>query len=58
MADLLNHGGDVSIAGRFGFNKPGLEALVGAIEIDPFEEDAMEMEVEIDGTAETLDKGH
>jgi hypothetical protein len=46
MADLLNHGGDVSIAGRFGFNKPGLEALVGAIEIDPFEEDAMEMEIE------------
>jgi hypothetical protein len=45
MADLLNHGGDVSIAGRFGFNKPGLEALVGAIEIDPFEEDTMEMEV-------------
>jgi hypothetical protein len=35
-----------------------VEALVGAIEIDPFEEDAMEMEVEIDGTAETLDKGH
>jgi hypothetical protein len=46
MADLLNHGGDVSIAGRFGFNKPELEALVGAIEIDPFEEDAMEMDIQ------------
>ena len=57
MADLLNHGGDVSIAGRFGFNKPGLEALVGAIEIDPIEEDTMRMPMPIDSTSETLDKG-
>ena len=45
MADLLDHGGDVGIAGRLGFDKPGLEPLIGAIEIDPFEEDAMEMDI-------------
>ena len=43
-ADLLDHGGSVSIAGRLGFDKPGLEAQVGAIEIE--------------GTAKTLDKRH
>ena len=37
-------------------HKTWLEVLVGAIEIDPLEEDAMAMEVEIDGTPETLDK--
>ena len=48
MADLLDHGGDVGIAGRLGFDKPGLEPLIGAIEIDPFEEDAMEMDIGIE----------
>ena len=57
MADLLDHGGDVGIGGRLACDKARLEALVGAIEIDPLKEDAMEMEIQIDGTAETLDKG-
>src|SRR4029434_8722796 len=56
MTDLLDHGGDVGIAGGLPREKARREALVGAIEIDPFEEDAMEMEIQIDGTAETLDK--
>ena len=58
MTDLLDHGGDVGIAGRLTREKARREALVGAIEIDPFEEDAMEMEIQIDGTAETMDKCH
>ena len=55
-ADLLDHRGDVGITGRLAREKARLEALVGAIEVDPLEEDAMEMEVHIDRTAETLDK--
>jgi hypothetical protein len=46
LADLLGHGGDVGIAGRLGFDKPGLEVLVGAIQIDPFKEDTMIMEIQ------------
>ena len=42
MADLLDHGGDVGIAGWLTREKARREALVGAIEIDPLEEDAME----------------
>jgi hypothetical protein len=44
-ADLLDHRGDVGIAGRLALEKARREALVGAIERDPLEEDAMEMEV-------------
>jgi hypothetical protein len=47
VADLLDHGGDVSIAGRLTRDKPGLEARLGAIEVDALKEDAMEMEVQI-----------
>jgi len=38
-------------------HKPGVEARFGPIEIYPLKEDAIEMEVHIDRTAETLDKG-
>ena len=39
-------------------HKPGLEARFGPIEVDALKEDAMEMEVQIYGTAKALDKGH
>ena len=45
MTDLLDHGGDVGIAGRLTREKARREALVGAIEIDPLEEDTMKMEI-------------
>jgi hypothetical protein len=37
-------------------HKTWFEVLVPAIQIDPLKEDAMEIEVEIDGTPETLDE--
>ena len=37
-------------------HKTWLEVLVTAIQRDPREEDAMEMDIEIDGTPDTLDK--
>jgi hypothetical protein len=46
MADRLDHRGDVGIAGRLALEKARLAALVGAIQIDALEEDAMEMEIE------------
>ena len=46
MADFLQHVCHVGIAGRLALEKAGLEALVGAIEIDPREEDTMKMEME------------
>jgi len=45
MADRLDYRGDVGIAGRLALEKARLAALVGAIEIDALEEDAMEMEI-------------
>jgi hypothetical protein len=41
LAGLLDPGGDVSIAGRLGIDKAWFVVLVGAIEIDPLEADAM-----------------
>src|SRR5262249_23605216 len=58
VTDLLEDCGDVRIAGRLAREKAGLEAVVGAIEVDPLEEDAMKMEVEIEGTPKALDKRH
>src|SRR5439155_497190 len=55
--DLLDHGGDGGVGRRLPLDKPGLEACLGAIEVDALKKDAMKMEIEIDGTAETLDKG-
>jgi hypothetical protein len=46
MTDFLHDGCHVGIAGRLAREKARLEGLVGAIAIDPLEEDAMEMEVE------------
>src|SRR5262249_4205997 len=56
MADFLHDGCHVGIAGRLALEKAGLEALVGAIEIDPLEEDTMKMEMEIEGTPKPLHK--
>src|SRR5262245_8224221 len=56
MADFLNHVCHVGIAGRLDREKAGLEARFGAIEVDALHEDAMEMEIQIDSTAKTLDK--
>jgi hypothetical protein len=56
MADFLKHVCHIGIAGRVDREKAGLEALVGAIEIDPLEEDTMKMEIEIEGTPKTLKK--
>ena len=52
--DLLEHGGDVG--GGRDREKVGLEALVGAIQIDAFQKQDMEVQVHIDATAEALDK--
>src|SRR5262249_34565126 len=44
-ADRLDLRGDVGIVRRLALEKARLEALGSAIEIDPLEEDAMEMKV-------------
>jgi hypothetical protein len=44
LADVLDHVGDVGIAGRLALKKAWLEALVSAIEIDPLEEDKMKVD--------------
>src|SRR5262245_33456282 len=42
-ADFLGHGGDVRVGRWLTLHKTCLEVLVGAIEIDPFEEAAFEI---------------
>src|SRR5262252_3212481 len=42
-ADFLDHGGDVRVGRWLTLHKTWLEVLVGAIEIDPLEEDAFEI---------------
>jgi hypothetical protein len=56
MADFLKHVCHIGIAGRLAREKAGLAPLVGAIEVDPLQEDAMEMKVQIEGTPKTLNK--
>src|SRR6516225_12446915 len=58
VTELLEDRGNVRIARRFDCDKAGLAARCGAIEGDALYEDAMEMEVHIDRTAQTLDKRH
>jgi hypothetical protein len=55
--DFLDHGGDVRVGRWLTLHKPELEARLGAIEVDTLQEDAMEMEVQIDDTAKTLPLG-
>jgi hypothetical protein len=55
-ADLLDHVGDVGVGRGLALEKAGLEARFSAIQIDALHEDAMEMQVQIDRTAKTLDK--
>ncbi len=43
--DLLDHGGDVRVGRCLACDKARLAVLVTAIEIDPLQEDTMEMEI-------------
>ena len=43
--DLLDHGGDGGVGRRLPLDKPGLEACLGAIEVDALKKDAMKMEI-------------
>jgi len=45
MADLLDHGGDVGVGRRLTLDKPGLEACLGAIDVDALKKDTMKMEI-------------
>ena len=45
MADLLDHGGDVGVGRRLPLDKPGLEACLGAIEVDALKKEDMKMEI-------------
>jgi hypothetical protein len=58
MADLRDDCGNIGIGGRLACDKMWREARLSAIEVDALKEDAMKMEVQIDGTARALDKGH
>ena len=51
LADLLDHLGKVGIGRRLSLEKVRREPLGGAIEIDPLEDDEVEREIQIDGTA-------
>src|SRR5262249_4363239 len=57
MADFLHDGCHVGIAGRLAREKAGLEARLGAIEVDALKKDTMKMEMEIEGAAKALEKG-
>ena len=46
MADRLDHRGDVGIAGRLDREKAGLEARLGAIEVDALKKEDMKMEMQ------------
>src|SRR5712692_8927796 len=56
--DLLEYRGNVRIAGRLDLDKARREALVGAIKVGSLKKNYMEMEVQIHGAAESLDKRH
>src|SRR5262249_11421608 len=56
-ADFLYHFCYIGIAGRLAREKAGFATFVSAIEVDPLQEDAMEMEVQIQSTAKALEKG-
>jgi hypothetical protein len=56
MADLLDHVCDVGVGRWLDCEKAWLAPLVGAIQIDPFQEDNMIMHIHIEGAAKALDK--
>jgi hypothetical protein len=56
-ADLRDDRGNIGIGGRLACDKAWREARLSAIEVDALKEDAMEMEVHIDGTAKALHIG-
>jgi hypothetical protein len=58
MAELRADRGNIGSGGRLACDKTWREARLSAIEVDALKEDAMEMEVQMDGTARALDKGH
>ena len=55
--DLLDHGGDVGVGRGLAREKAGCATFVGAIEIDPLQEEQWKLQIEIEGTAKALDKG-
>jgi len=55
-ADCLKPVCHIGSAGRVDREQAGLEALVGALERDPLEEDTMKMEMEMEGTPKPLHK--
>jgi hypothetical protein len=54
--DFLDHGGDVGVGRRLTLDKAGLAARLSAIAVDALKKDTMKMEIEIEGTAKTLQK--
>jgi len=45
-ADLLDHGADVGVGRGLTLKKPGCASLIGTIQIDPLQEDEVEMEIQ------------
>ena len=56
--DLLEDRGNVRIDGWLALEKARLEARRGAIEIDALKNNTMQMDMQIEGAPEALDKRH
>jgi hypothetical protein len=56
VTNLLEDLGNIGITGWFGCDKAGLEAHVTPIEVDTLKEDDMKMKIQIETSAESLDK--
>src|SRR5262249_42691404 len=56
MTDLLDHSSDVRVRRWLALEKARRATLVTAIEIDPLQEDTMEMEIKIERAPKTLHK--
>src|SRR5262249_30479032 len=54
--DLLDHVGDVGIGRWLACEKAGFATCVGALKVDPLQEDAMAMKVHIERAAKALEK--
>ena len=57
MADLLDHRSNVGIGGGLTLDKTRPQSLGSAVHIDAFKENRVKMQIQIDRTAKTLDKG-
>src|SRR5262245_11248458 len=56
--DLLDDSGNVGVGRRCALEKAGLKAHGGAVEVDAFKKEDMEMQMHIQGAAKALDKGN